>query len=142
MIKQLQQNLLKPSNRMENLVDQHRTEKTFQISDWVWMRLQPWRQVSVQHKGNAKLGPKYFGPFRILNKVGSVAYKLDLRPEALIHPTVRISQLKLFRGQLPNQLYIPDWLRSLSVEGRLIPQKILARRIVTRKNKAAVQYLV
>jgi len=89
-----------------------------------------------------QLGPKYFGPFRILDKVGSVAYKLDLLAEALIHPTVHISQLKLFRGRFPNQPYILDWLRSLSVVTRLIPQKILARRMVKEKNKAAVQYLV
>ena len=55
MIKKLQQNLLKAQNRMKNLADQHRTEKTFQIGDWVWMRLQPYRQVIVQHRGNVKL---------------------------------------------------------------------------------------
>ena len=98
MIKQLQQNLLKAQNRMKNLVDLHRTEKTFQIGDWVWMRLQPYRQVTVQHREKVKLGPKYFGRFKILDKVSSVTYKLDVLPEALIHPTVHISQLKFFRG--------------------------------------------
>ena len=127
---------------MKMLADRHRTEKQLQIGDWAWLKLQPYRQVSVSHRSNQKLGPKYFGPFMITDRIGPVAYKLALPPEAIIHSTVHVSQLKPFHGHLPDHPYIPEWMRGLSVEHNLIPHKILARKLVKRQNKAAVQFLV
>jgi len=142
MIKQLQQNLLRAQHRMKMSADQHRTEKTLQIGDWVWLKLQPYRQSSMSSSSNMKLGPKYSGPFMILDKVGQVAYKLALPAEAMIHPTVHISQLKPFHGPLPPQPYIPVWMRGTQAGPALTPYKILARRMVKRQNKAAIQYLI
>ena len=98
--------------------------------------------MSVRLRGNNKLGPKYFGPFQISVKVGQVAYKLILPPEAQIHPTVHVSQLRPFKGRLPEHTYIPEWLRATRVDVLRNPYKILARRVVKRQNKPAVQYLV
>ena len=142
MIKQLQSNLLQAQHRMKMLADQHRTEKLLQIGDWVWLKLQSYQQVSVSHRSNQKLGPKYFGPFMIIDKVGSIAYKLALPPEASIHPTMHVSQLKPFHGSLPHQPYIPEWMRGLNIAPGLTPHKILARGMVKRQNRPAVQYLV
>jgi len=78
----------------------------------------------------------------IIDKVGQVTYKLALPPEAMNHPTVHVSQLKPFHGQLPHQPYIPKWMRGLRVEPVLTPHKILARTMAKRQNKPVVQYLV
>ena len=142
MIRQLQQNLLKAQHRMKSLADHHRFEKTFEIGDWVWLKLQPYRQASLSNRGNVKLGPKYFVPFLITDTVGQVAYKLTLPTEALIHATVHVSQLKCFYGQLSHHPYIPDWLRGQHVDTVMVPYKILARKMVKRQNKVAIQYLV
>jgi len=142
MSKLLQGNLLQAQHRMKMLADKHRTEKVLHIGDWVWLKLQPYRQTSVSHRSSHKLGPKYFGPFMITDKIGAVAYKLALPPEASIHPTVHVSQLKLFHGSIPHHPYIPEWMRGLSSTSELTPHKILARRVVKRQNKPAVQYLV
>jgi len=53
-----------------------------------------------------------------------------------------VSQLKAFAGTLPALLYIPDWLHGTTTTEAKIPLKILARRIVKRRNATAVQYLV
>ena len=85
--------------------------------------------MSVRLRGNNKLGPKYFGPFQISVKVGQVAYKLILPPEAQIHPTVHVSHLKPFKGRLSEHPYIPEWLRATRVDVLRNPYKILAEEL-------------
>ena len=142
MLKQVRQNLQQAQERMKQLADRGRTDRVFQVGDWVWLKLQPYRQVSVQNRTNVKLKPKYFGPFQVLDKIGSVAYKLNLPKPVKIHPTVHVSQLKAFRGTLPALPYIPAWLQGTNTAVVRTPIKVLARRVVKRRNAAAVQYLV
>ena len=74
--------------------------------------------------------------------MGLVAYRLKLPETALIHPTVHVSQLKAFVGVLLNESYIPSWLQDSHFEMVNVPLKIQARRMVKRRNTAAIQYLV
>jgi len=98
--------------------------------------------MSVQLRFGVKLETKYFGPLQVPDKIGLVAYKLKLPGSAQIHPTVHVSQLKAFVSTLSALPYIPDWLHGTTTTEVKIPLKILARRIVKRRNVVAVQYLV
>lgn len=64
------------------------------MGEWVYLCLQPYRQISISQHRELKLAPRYYGQFQITQKIGSVAYKLDLPPTARIHPTFHMSQLK------------------------------------------------
>jgi hypothetical protein len=67
----------------------------------VYMKLQPYVQSNVMPRANQKLSFKHFGPFRVLEKVGVVAYKLQLPDHCQIHHVIYVSQLKLaasFKG--------------------------------------------
>ena len=55
------------------------------------MKLQPYRQVTIQHRLNGKLGPKYFGPFQVVAKVGKMAYKLGFPQYVKIHDVLHVS---------------------------------------------------
>ena len=112
------------------------------MGDWVWLKLQAYGQTSVQNRTGVKLESKYFGPFQVLDKIGHVAYKLNLPKSTQIHPTVHVSQLKAFVGILPALPYIPTWLQSTNTTEAKLPIKVLARRIMKRRNVVAVQYLV
>jgi len=91
MITHLKQNLAWAQHHMKQLADKGRTDKAFVTSDWVWVKLQAYRQSSVQHRNNHKLGPNYFGPFQVADKVGKVAYRLHLLSTAQIHSTIHVS---------------------------------------------------
>ena len=58
----LKDNLTMAQNRMKQQVDQHRTEREFELADWVFVRLQPYKQLSLRQQGKNKLSPKFFGP--------------------------------------------------------------------------------
>jgi len=133
--------LTRAQHRMKMQGDQHRSDRQLEVGDWVYVKLQPYRQNSVAVRLNQKLGPKFFGPFHILARVGSVAYRLQLPAQAKIHPVFHISLLKKYVGVCPSELgAVPevDELGMLAAE----PVAILARRLGKKGNKAVVYLLV
>ena len=85
-----------------------------------------------------KLSYKYYGPFTIIQRIGQVAYKLELPPDAQIHPVFHISQLKPY-----TQDYTPvyDTLPVLTdlEAADTVPRAILELRMVKKGNAAIPQ---
>lgn len=81
-------------NRMKKQVDKNRKERHFEVGDQVYLKLQLYKRASLKAHNVHKLMPRYFVPFSILQRIGSVAYRLDLPPTIHIHPVVHISLLK------------------------------------------------
>lgn len=48
--------------------DIHRTERSFEVGDWVFLRLQPYKQSSLSMRRDHKLAPIFYGPYQILEK--------------------------------------------------------------------------
>jgi hypothetical protein len=90
----MQQHLQRSQHRMKQQADKHRQERQFAIGDWVYLKLQPYVQMSVAPRSNQKLSYKFFGPYLVLEHVVQAAYKLQLPPNSRIHPVVHVSQLK------------------------------------------------
>ncbi|XP_026390347.1 uncharacterized protein LOC113285774 [Papaver somniferum] len=117
---------------MKKYVDSHRTERSYEINDLVYLRLQPYRQTTVASTSFSKLSPRFYGPFRVLEKIGSVAYKLELPATSRIHPVFHVSQLK---RRLRMNVHVVAVLPDVIDYDKWEPSAILQRRIY--KNRAA-----
>ncbi|KAJ0816356.1 putative nucleotidyltransferase, Ribonuclease H [Helianthus annuus] len=137
MIRKLKVNLESARNRMKQFSDAHRTDREFQVGEWVYVKLHPFAQNSLRNHHNRKLSPKYFGPFLILQRVGKVAYKLDLPNTAQIHHTFHVSLLKRAHGSITLTAELPQGPRFV-----LQPRAVLDRQMVKRGNKATMKVLV
>ncbi|KAI4379753.1 hypothetical protein MLD38_006007 [Melastoma candidum] len=90
-------------------------------------------------RGFQELSPLFYGPFKVVNKIGKVAYKLELPAGSLIHPTFHVSKL---RRSVPDAARVSTTLPSFCDPQVREPIAILARRMVKRGRRAATQVLV
>jgi hypothetical protein len=59
---------------MKQTQDRDRRDVSFEVGDWVWLRLHQRLAASIADPTNRKLAPRYYGPYQILERHGSVAY--------------------------------------------------------------------
>ncbi|GKF37943.1 putative reverse transcriptase domain-containing protein, partial [Tanacetum coccineum] len=81
--------------------DLKRKPMEFQVGDKVMLKVSPWKWV-VRFNKRGKLNPMYVGPFKVLEKVREVAYKLELPEErSRVHNTFHVSNLKKCHADEP-----------------------------------------
>ena len=73
---------MKAQTYMKNQADKKRQYVNLRVGDLVLVKLQPYKQHSAALRKNHKLGMCFFGRFKILARVGAMAYKLELPAEA------------------------------------------------------------
>lgn len=98
--------LHRAQQRMQSLANKRRSDRQLQVGDWVYLKIQLYRQTTVSNQSFTKLSAKFYGPYQVIQKVGPIAYKLLLPPQIFIHPTFHISQLKLYH-EVPAQFTHP-----------------------------------
>ncbi|GJX78537.1 hypothetical protein Tco_0326686 [Tanacetum coccineum] len=91
---QIKQRMQAARNRQKSYADKKRKPMDFQVGDKVMLKVSPWKGA-VRFGKRGKLNPRYIGPFKVLEKVGAVANKVELPQElSRIHNTFHVSNLK------------------------------------------------
>ncbi|GKB00610.1 putative reverse transcriptase domain-containing protein [Tanacetum coccineum] len=118
---QIKQRMQAARDRQKSYADLKRKPMEFQVGDKVMLKVSPWKGV-VRFGKRGKLNPRYVGPFKVIERVGEVAYKLEL-PEELsrVHNTFHVSNLKKCHADEP--LAVP--LDGLNLGGSLYPSVFL-----------------
>ncbi|GJY70234.1 putative reverse transcriptase domain-containing protein [Tanacetum coccineum] len=126
---QIKQRMQAARDRQKSYADLKRKPMEFQVGDRVMLKVSPWKGV-VRFGKRGKLNPRYVGPFKVLERIGSVAYKLELPQElSRVHNTFHVSNLKKCYSDEP--LAVP--LEGLHIDDKLQfveePVEIMEREI-------------
>ncbi|GJX56283.1 hypothetical protein Tco_0286180 [Tanacetum coccineum] len=106
---------IQASRDRKSYADLKRKPMEFQVGDKVMLKVSPWKEV-VHFGKQGKLNLRYVGPFKVLEKVRSISYKLELPQElSEVHNTFHASNLKNWDANEPlaillDRLHIDDKL--------------------------------
>nr|GFC52486.1 putative reverse transcriptase domain-containing protein [Tanacetum cinerariifolium] len=109
LIQETTEKIVQIKERMHAARDRHKSyadlkckPMEYQVGDKVMLKVSHWKGV-VRFGKRGKLNPKYVGPFKVLERIGDVAYKLDLLEElSRVHSTFHVSNLKKCHADEPS----------------------------------------
>jgi hypothetical protein len=87
------------------------------VGEWFWLRLQNRNALGIKPTSIPKLNPRFYGPFKILERIHQVSYRLQLLAKVKIHDVFHASLLKKFESNPPESIVqLPEFLH-----GRVVP---------------------
>lgn len=138
----LKDNLVKPQQWMKYFADLNRTDRVLEVGDWVYLKLQPYKQQSIAIRTSFKLAAKFYGPFQLFQKVGIVAYKLKLPAHSKVHPVFHVYisfEETCWKGS-SHCWELPEYNQEDVIV--LEPLAVLQRREVIRNARLVIEWLV
>ena len=102
----IRQRLLPAQSRQKSYADVQRRPLEFEVGDHVFLKVMH-KRVVVRFGKRGKLSPRFIGPFKILEMIGVVAYRLALPPSMLgVHEVFHVSMLRKYT---PDPAHVVDW---------------------------------
>ncbi|KAK6140793.1 hypothetical protein DH2020_025465 [Rehmannia glutinosa] len=97
----------KVKSRQKSYADKRRKDLEFEAGDEVFLRLSP-RKGLINPKKGSKLSPRYVGPYKILQRIGKLAYRLELPAQYVgMHDVFHVSRLKKYQSD-PEHIITQD----------------------------------
>ncbi|KAA8525929.1 hypothetical protein F0562_007971 [Nyssa sinensis] len=139
LLKTVRRHLSQAQERMKWVYDLNHREEELEVGDWVYLKLQAYRQLSVQFRKNQKPSPRFYGPYQVVQKISKVAYKVALPSGSRIHLVFHISLLKRRVG--PGVLLQSNLSTKVDDnKQKFFPQAILDRKQTKGKWKSLVHW--
>ncbi|KAE8821218.1 putative polyprotein [Hordeum vulgare] len=131
------QRLLQAQQLARKYYDAHHREAEFAVGDWVWLHLLHRTTQSLDPRSKRKLGPRYAGPFRVLERVGTLAYRLELPAGSRLHDIFHVGLLKAYRGDPPATTpALPP-----TSDGRLLPASAQVAKVLQAQQRRSVWHV-
>ncbi|XP_073019405.1 uncharacterized protein [Primulina eburnea] len=129
-------------DRQASYANKRRRHLEFQEDDYVFLKVSPFRgTMRLGHKG--KLAPRYIGPYMIIERIGTLAYRLDLPPSlSLIHNVFHVSMLRKYEPDPSHILNVEDVELDSSLSYVEHPMQILDRKERQLRSKTIPMVLV
>ncbi|GJZ13569.1 putative reverse transcriptase domain-containing protein [Tanacetum coccineum] len=133
---QIKKRIQAARDRQKSYADRRRKPLEFEVGDKVMLKVSPWKGV-IRFGKRGKLNPRYIGPFKILDRVGTIAYRLEL-PKQLsrVHSTFHVSNLKKCFVDEPlaiplDEIQIDDKLNFIEELVKIMDQEVMAAPIIS-----------
>ena len=134
-MKMIKERLKMATDRQKSYVDMKRKDILYEISEKVFLKVSPSKKV-MRFGKKGKLSPRFISPYEVIEKVGPVAYKLELPPDLeKIHNVFHVSMLRRYRSD-PSHVVSSETIElrpDLTYEEE--PVEILAREVKELRNK-------
>ena len=91
---QVREHLLQAQQRSKHYYDANHRELSFEIGDWVWLRLHHRQAASLPGHARGKLAQQFYGHYKVLGRVGSISDKLDLPEGTRLHDVFPCQPIK------------------------------------------------
>ncbi|KAL6223522.1 hypothetical protein ACLB2K_006907 [Fragaria x ananassa] len=135
-IKVIRDRLKAAQNRQKSYTDNRMKDLEFQVGDWVFLKLSLWKGV-VRFGKRGNLSPRYIGPYEVIERVGAVAYRLELPLElSRIHNVFHESMLRKYIAEPSHILQEQPISLKKNLTYEEEPVQILDRKDQVLRNKA------
>ncbi|XP_049393478.1 uncharacterized protein LOC125857870 [Solanum stenotomum] len=134
-VKVIQQRLETAQSRHKSYADVRRRGLEVSIGDWVFLKVSPMKRV-MRFGKKGKLSPHYIGPYKVIRRIGQVAYELELPQElSTVHPVFHVSMLRKCVGDPSCITPTEDVQVTRDLTYEEVPIAILDRQVRKLRNK-------
>ncbi|MCO5564194.1 hypothetical protein L7F22_017852 [Adiantum nelumboides] len=133
---QVRRAITRSQEKQKKAADKHRRRLDLQLGQYVLLKF-PKARLKKQRQAKekvVKLLTRYYGPFKIIDKINDVTFKLDLPSTWNIQNAFQISLLRIYQGNLPTELPTPEPPEVEDQEEILVPEQIIHHQDRTLKS--------
>ena len=129
-------------DRQKSYADNRRKELEFEVDDLVFLKVALWKEM-IRFQKRGKLNPRYIGPFRIIERIGPIAYRLELPSEmSRIHNVFHVSMLRKYVSDPSHVLEAPSIELNEDLSFEVQPVGIVDQEIKELRNKVILMVKV